>query len=215
MGDTCKDILSVLQNSGSEFCKHFNENINKVFAHPKEEIIDVLLKADDYMLSLLRIKLFANIVQMIPELKKYDLKTRRKRENTSDDIFILGHSLVNKSENKNLRRILKLDSEYASELGTEDTNDQIDRDELVTQETCLELKSSVIEMRQEMKGIKSRTSDMVSKLTATKLTVSQYVEGEKQQANNKMITQVTEPELSVDSNFQNLPKSENRTPYPM
>ena len=92
-------ILRELENSGKNFGKQFSQNMCKILANPKSDIIDTLNKSDDYSLSVLRIKLFSNIVEMSPEFEKYDLIIRRKKQKMSDDIYTMGHSLVNKCEN--------------------------------------------------------------------------------------------------------------------
>ena len=105
-----KDILRELEYSGDKFCKQFMDNLQEVFTNEKSHVIGVLNKVDNDILSLLRIKLFLSLVQSFPEFEKYDLVTRRKKNLMSDDIYVIGHSLVNDQGKSRLKKILRCDS---------------------------------------------------------------------------------------------------------
>ena len=73
------DVLDLLMNSGDQFSKLFIQQLDKIFTCSKSEITELLCKTDINILSLLRIKLFAKLVETLTGFDNYELRTRRKK----------------------------------------------------------------------------------------------------------------------------------------
>ena len=85
----------------------FIDLLTKVFANPKEDILDLLNKKENDVLLLLGIKLHIMLVEKFTELDKYELMNRKKKYLKCEDIFIIGYSLVSDLQDSRLKKILR------------------------------------------------------------------------------------------------------------
>ena len=97
------DIIQISENKVNIFC----EKLTDVYAHAKSEIIDFLQKLKNEILIELRNTLFNKLLEFLPQYSVNKLYARRSKLLMSEDVYIIGYSVINTLEDKRLKKILK------------------------------------------------------------------------------------------------------------
>ena len=115
MGRCCKpnpimtndnSALITLAGSGEMFSTHFVDKLNEIYLQSKEDIISVINQIDYEKLPLLRIKLYIKLVETFPEFEKFELPTRKEKQNLLDDIYNIGYCLHTKKITSQVKKLL-------------------------------------------------------------------------------------------------------------
>ena len=101
------NVLDTVANAGENKVTVYNDNLVEIFAHAKTEILELNEKMENRELLRLRNVLFEQVLGNFPQYNGCELFARRKKAYLAEDIYILGHCLVNKLEDRRLKNIVK------------------------------------------------------------------------------------------------------------
>ena len=81
--------------------------MNDIYANNnKDKIVEYLNTAEYDKLCLTRIKLYIKLVETFPELEKYEINNRKRKEQLIEDVYEIGYSLNSGEDSEHLKRYL-------------------------------------------------------------------------------------------------------------
>ena len=189
MGDQKADAKTVLESVTNEVAG-FVDNIVLVFSHTKNDVIEQLDKWNMEVLINLRCVLFRKFVEIFPQYKEQELISRRSKQLLTEDVYIIGYSVINKKEDRRFKNILK--GEMPSEVTASPEIIDINR----LYETCLELQEMVDILKVRVNGHEKRIEELEDENTRLKLTLVEKIEktDEKQAETSTDHTELLEDE---------------------
>ena len=127
---TC--VLTQLANSGDDIGKIFVSNVIDLYRNSKEDVINVISQVNSEKLCILRIKLYLKVIEIFPELEKFELITRLKREVLVTDIYEFGLCVASRQQTEKLKNILELIPENKDGYSGYHNSDQEEQPENIT-----------------------------------------------------------------------------------
>ena len=150
-------IIAEAGNSVS-IVNSFLDHLVGVFAHVKGEIIEFCESLELLTLLSIRKHIFDKLLDLF-SLDDYELIERRKAVLIAEDVYLLGFSLVNKTQHNRLKKILKSKSS-SKEVGplreSQEPNINIDSAELVA--ACLSLQKTVKDLKKHVRELTDRVA---------------------------------------------------------
>ena len=154
------DIIQTSENKVNIFC----EKLTDVYAHAKSEIIDFLQKLKNEILIELRNTLFNKLLEFLPQYSVNKLYARRSKLLMSEDVYIIGYSVINTLEDKRLKKILKGEQQVEAindsvfSVTQEDPSDGEEKVNLLVM--CTELKVTVETLTTEIYRLRTRVCEL-------------------------------------------------------
>ena len=147
MGETTElNLQDMFTNAGDGIVDVFIDSLPNIFAHVKADIVNACEKLDTEALTLIRDKLYDKLLTTLPNsvfCQDHKLFVRRNKNLLIEDIFVLGYSIVSKSEERRLKKVMKPASANNITLSTEDDNQITKTADKDIYETCIILKTTV------------------------------------------------------------------------
>ena len=163
-------VFRVITEAGSHvnIVASFMEHLEDIFAHVKSEIIEFCETFELQILIQIRQNIYDKLLTLFP-LVDYDLIERRKVASLAEHIYVLGFSLISKTEHKSLARRLKNKGIRDQSIVMKNQKEENDILELVA--TCLALKNNVKELNSKISLLTDRILILEDEVCSLKSTV--------------------------------------------
>ena len=115
----------------------------------------------------MRITFLDQIVDLFPKYKDYELYARRSKPLLAEDVYILGFSVLNRLEERNLPKILK----YVP-AQTEDHQEEGFDGDVDLLQTCIKLKTSNVSLLSQVSDLVTRVVSLENEMTKMKCTIA-------------------------------------------
>ena len=174
MGEnTVATLFQTIIDSNDHCVDIFTDNISAVYAHPKCDIIEFCTELNEQKLKLLRSKLYEKFRYLLPcsfYSEGHSLRTRKKKLTLAEDIYVLGNSVVNKTEDSRLGKILKPQSAGDTSSLESDSSNSLDS---ILVQNYITMKQSIEDMTKQIGVLVTRTKHLETEVTVLKTVIAQ------------------------------------------
>ena len=110
-------VFHVIAKAGSpnDIVDCFMEHLEEIHAHVKDDITSFCESLGMPVLSLLRKKLFDQLIQLF-SLEDFDLVERRKVSPLAEEVYLMGFSVINKMKHSRLTKLVKVKKQKGNNL---------------------------------------------------------------------------------------------------
>ena len=152
------EITEQILDENSDTVAVFYTFLRDIFACTKFDITSFCDLLDQVCLAELREYIFGKLCIAKPELNHNELCQRRKKALIIDDIYILGHCLINDLEDRRLKNVIKKDNPKTNESSIDESKIEEDSEcqENVLLKICAELKTEIIGLKDQLKSLVTR-----------------------------------------------------------
>ena len=145
------EIVDLILEEKEEISQIFIDHLQGIFSSTKYDIMRFCEQVEMDRLLELRHNLFQKLCEERISMSNRELTRRKKRNRVIEDIYIIGNSLVNGLEDKNMRKVLKKENINDDTLSTSDS----ESNESMVQ-ICAELKLYCNSLKDEVKKLEDR-----------------------------------------------------------
>ena len=153
------------------------EHLEEIHAYVKDDITSFCESLGMPVLSLLRKKLFEQLIQLF-SLEDFDLVERRKVSPLAEEVYLMGFSVINKMKHSRLTKLLKVKEKKGNELL--ENEDKITEKADNGNQDFTDLLAAYLKLTQTVQQQKKTINDLANRVNYLEIKAGQKLEQERQ-----------------------------------